>query len=397
MGNANSKRKKNPGTNYSDFSDESKSGRGSTGTSDDDVSDLSRDKSSLFGSSDSDPSDESKSKSWFGLGDKSKGSSESKSDSLFGSDESSSGKKKGWGNFLFGSTSKTDSSDSSGSSSDSSSSSSSGKSGPSIMTIGSRILQGQTVLEKFVFVVLVIIVFVILLSVGSNILGAIMESSDPYIVDGLYTATNGSVVSKPPISRSDNETYGIEFTWSIWINVTSLDDHPSNTSQYKHVFSKGDNVNAPVDYRGIISPNNSPGLYIDKNTNSIVVIMNTFEQIEQMITVTDVPMKKWVNVIIRVEGAYFDVYVNGTLAKRVVLSSVPKQNNGKIYICQNGGFSGFISKLRYYKSALEPGDIIHIANGGPKLSVSSLEKNNLKSAGAENYLAMDWYFHNATS
>jgi hypothetical protein len=241
----------------------------------------------------------------------------------------------------------------------------------------------------------------ILLSIGSNILSAILEPNNPFIVDGLYTASNGKVISQDPkksgsivIPRSDNETHGIEFSWSVWMMVSSLDDSPGNAGQYKHVFSKGDNDNVPVDSRGINSPNNSPGLYIDKNTNSIVVIMNTFEQLEEMITITDVPLNKWVHVLIRVEGAYLDVYVNGTLAKRKVLSSVPKQNNGNIYICQNGGFSGYISNLRYYNSALEPGDILSVVNGGPNLKTSSLEKSDLKN-GNLNYLAMDWYFQNA--
>ena len=275
------------------------------------------------------------------------------------------------------------------------------KGGKSFMKSVLGVLQGNTNLERVIFVGLVVIVFVILLSVGSNILSAILEPNNPFIVDGLYIASNGKVISQDPsksdsiiIPRSDNESHGIEFSWSIWVNVTSLDDSNGNSGQYKHIFSKGDNDNVGIDSRGIRAPNNSPGLYIDKNTNSIVAIMNTYEQLEEMITVTDVPLNKWLHVLIRVEGVYFDVYVNGTLAKRKVLNSVPKQNNGNIYVCQNGGFSGFISNLRYFKHALEPGDISNIVNSGPSLKTSSLQKQYLKD-GNLNYLAMDWYFQNA--
>ena len=229
-----------------------------------------------------------------------------------------------------------------------------------------------------------------------------LEPQNPFFVEGLYTASNSKVIPQDPskngavpIARSDNETYGIEFSWSVWLNVANLDDNNSlNAAQYKHVFSKGDNDNVPLDSRGINAPNNSPGLYIDKITNSLVVIMNTFEQIEEIITVTDMPMNKWVHVLIRVEGAFFDVYVNGTLAKRKVMASVPKQNNGNVYLCQNGGFSGYISNLRYYRNALDPGDIINIVNQGPNLKISKLEKSDLKK-NKLNFLAMDWYFQNA--
>ena len=236
---------------------------------------------------------------------------------------------------------------------------------------------------------------------GSNILSAILEPNNPYLVDGLYTASNGKVIPQDssksgsvPTSRSDNESMGIEFSWSVWVNVSSLDDSPGNTGQYKHIFSKGDNNNVPVDSRGLNSPNNSPGLYIDKTSNAFVVVMNTFEQIEELITVTNVPLNKWVHVLIRVEGNYLDVYINGTLAKRKLLASVPKQNYGNVYVCQNGGFSGFISNLQYFRNALDPGDIMGIVSSGPSLSLSSLEKTNLKH-GDLNYLAMDWYFRNA--
>ena len=275
------------------------------------------------------------------------------------------------------------------------------ESGKSFMSSAFNVLQGNTVFERIVFVILVLICFIVLLSIGSNLLSAVFEPNNPFIIDGLYTATNPKVISQDPgkkdsvpISRSDNETHGIEFSWSIWVNVTSLDDNPGSTAQYKHVFSKGDNDNVPVDSRGLNSPNNSPGLYIDKNNNSLMVIMNTFEQLEEMVTVTDIPLKKWVHVLIRVQGTYLDIYINGTLAKRKVLGSVPKQNNGNVYVCQNGGFSGYISSLRYFKKALEPGDILGLVNKGPSLKVSSVEKKDLKKNNS-NYLAMDWYFQNA--
>jgi hypothetical protein len=381
--------------------------------------------SSLFSGNSSSESSGSKKKSGWGSYFSSDDSSSSSSSE---SSTSGSKKKSALESFLSGddssSSSKSSSSGSSSSSSGSSSSSekkgffgnmfgndssSSSESESSVQKTSqeafksiAQILRGNSILERGIFIILVIICFTILLSVGSNLLSAILEPNNPYFVDGLYTATNGKVIPQDPskngavtIARSDNETYGIEFSWSVWLNVSSLDDNNSlNSAQYKHVFSKGDNDNVPIDSRGINAPNNSPGLYIDKNTNSLVVIMNTFEQIEEVITVTDMPMNKWVHVLIRVEGAFFDVYVNGTLAKRKVMASVPKQNNGSVYLCQNGGFSGFISNLRYYRNALDPGDIINIVNQGPNLKLSKLEKNDLKK-NKLNYLAMDWYFQNA--
>ena len=258
------------------------------------------------------------------------------------------------------------------------------------------ILQGNSFLEKIVFVLLVFFGFMLFMSIGSHILTALLQPSNPFVVDGLLTATNGKVIPQDPaasgsvpIGRSDNEDYGIEFSWSIWVNITNLDDQ---YDQYKHIFSKGDNNNVePVD--GKNSPNNSPGLYIKPSSNTLIVFMNTFETIDEEVEVSNVPLNKWLHVLIRVEGTFLDVYVNGILAKRHVLPSVPKQNNGSVYVAQNGGFNGFISNLRYYERALDPGEIMSIVNGGPSLKLSKLETSDLKSS--PNYLSLDWYFQNS--
>lgn len=264
-------------------------------------------------------------------------------------------------------------------------------------------IQGNSFLEKVIFVILVFFGFMVLMSVGSHVLTAVLQPSNPYLIDGLLTATNGKVIPQDPsasgsvpIGRSDNEDYGIEFSWSVWVNITNMDDQ---FEQYKHIFSKGDNNNVePVD--GKNSPNNSPGLYIKRagqsyntTSNTLVVFMNTFQTIEEEVVVSNVPMNKWVHVLIRIEGAFLDVYVNGILAKRHVLPSVPKQNNGSVYVAQNGGFNGFISNLRYYDRALDPGEIMGIVKSGPSLKLSKLETSDLKST--PDYLSLDWYFQNA--
>jgi hypothetical protein len=258
------------------------------------------------------------------------------------------------------------------------------------------VIQGNTILERIIFVILVFIVFTILMSVGSHIITAIMSPSDPYIVSGLLTATNGKVIAQDPsvsgsipLSRSDNEDYGIEFSWSVWINITNMDN---DYAKYKHIFSKGDNHNV-LSTNGKNSPNNSPGLYLKPSSNTLAVFMNTFESIEEEVDVANIPLNKWVHVLVRVEGNYLDVYINGILAKRHVMPSVPKQNNGSVYVAQNGGFNGYISNLRYYERALDPGDIQALVRQGPNLTISKLETSDLRST--PDYLSLDWYFQNS--
>ena len=257
---------------------------------------------------------------------------------------------------------------------------------------------GMNLVEKVVFVVLVVISLTILFSIGASVMSTFLQPNNPFIIDGLLTATNGRVFNTDDpangviIQRSNNEATGMEFSWSVWVNVTDLS---AGSNNYMHVFSKGDNSSMqPTDDNGIYTPNNAPGVYLSKQTNQLLVIMNTFEVIEEKIEVANIPLGKWVHILVRLEGQYLDVYINGIIAKRKQLLSVPKQNNGKVYVTQNGGFNGFLSNLRYYNRALTPGDIVAIVNQGPNLKLSKDEQKGLKNK-YPNYLALDWYFQSA--
>ena len=139
-------------------------------------------------------------------------------------------------------------------------------------------------------------------------------------------------------------------------------------------------------------PNNAPGLYITPDTNALLVVMNTFDKINDEVIVNDLPLNKWVNVIIRVtKQGQLDVYINGSLVKRHMLKGVPRQNYGDVYVAMNGGFDGNISDLRYFESALGTNKIQSIINRGPnrKLVVGDLDVKE----DTNKYLSTRWYLN----
>jgi len=262
-------------------------------------------------------------------------------------------------------------------------------------------LESNSIVAKIAFLLLVCFAFIILLRIGISLLGYFFSpSGTPKLITGMVDAKQQIIIPQEPssqgaitITRSVNATDGIEFTWSVWIYI---DDLTYNSGKYKCVFYKGNdyasNPNTNEEQQGLNFPNNAPGMYIAPNTNNLVVFMNTFNVINEEITIPDIPLNKWVNVIIRCQNNTLDVYINGTIIKSHHLHGVPKQNYGDVYIAPNGGFSGYISNLWYYNYALGTSAITKLVNNGPDLNMKGSKALNMKNS---DYLSLRWFFYGA--
>tara|TARA_B100002051_G_scaffold238215_1_gene240625 strand:- start:1007 stop:1993 length:987 start_codon:yes stop_codon:yes gene_type:complete len=271
-------------------------------------------------------------------------------------------------------------------------------------------LQSNSLVAKFAFLVLVVIVFCILLSLGSALIRWLLSPSpDPILVKGMIDAKRMKVITQDPndlgsvpILRSGSrhpasgpgsgpgvDDSGLEFTWAVWIFV---DDFTYKENEYKHVFHKGNLHPSPPggEDAGLSTPNNAPGLYITPNTNGLLVIMNTFGPVKEEVEIQDLPLNKWVNVIIRLSNQrQLDVYINGVLTERKILSDVARQNYGNVYVAANGGFDGYIDSLRYFNWAIGVNEIQNIVDNGPDLTVS---KSDVLTASVPHYLSTRWFF-----
>jgi hypothetical protein len=256
----------------------------------------------------------------------------------------------------------------------------------------SGFLDSNSLVAKISFLLLVIFIFVVVLQLSISFLGWFFNPSDsPHLINGMVDAKQMLVIPQDPsqvgaktINRSVNATNGIEFTWSIWIFINDL-GNPDN--KYQHIFHKG---NDTTDSVGLNFPNNAPGLYISPNTNELTLIMNTFDVINEEITIPDIPLNKWISIIIRCKNTNVDIYINGTVTKSVKLLGVPKQNYGNIYVAMNGGFDGFISNLWYYNYSLGTAAIQNLVKKGPNTKMTGSSAMNMKNP---NYLSLRWYFY----
>jgi len=254
--------------------------------------------------------------------------------------------------------------------------------------------QSNNIVARIAFILLAVFIFIILLRLGTSLLSYYFSSSSssPHLINGMIDAKESMIFSQDPsgssytpIPRSVNENQGIEFSWSCWIYISDL---KYLEGQYRHIFYKGNNN---LDANGLNNPNNAPGLYIAPHTNTLVVMMSTYNEINKEIVIPDIPISKWVNIIVRCENKTLDVYINGTITRSIQLEGVPKQNDGDIYVATNGGFDGYISNLWYYNHAVNISEIQSIITTGPNTKmVGSGSDSALNDTNAD-YLSMRWF------
>ena len=181
-------------------------------------------------------------------------------------------------------------------------------------------------------------------------------------------ATNGSGVS------SNN------FAYSIWFYVN---DWNYRYGEPKVVFgrmgksgvagsSSANSINGmdpcPAVVLGAIENNLSialgcyPGL---DNPAPITGSGSTPTSVVHTCNVANVPIQKWVNLLISVYGRTMDVYLDGKLVKTCLLPGIAMVNtNSNVYITPSGGFNGWTSKFQYWPNSLNPQDAWNVYTQG---------------------------------
>ena len=257
-------------------------------------------------------------------------------------------------------------------------------------------LNSNTLVAKVVFILLVLIIFIFLMRFAVTLLHTLFApKKNPIIIPGRFSGTKLQTISVnpnndegKPILRSANQDMGLEFTYSTWLYIKDDNFVNYKAGEKKHIFNKGSSAKGSGVAGGKLNemaPQNAPGLYLDGNVNKLLVVMQTYDDVGEIIEIPDIPLEKWLNIVIRIENRHLDVYVNGTIVVRHEMESVPKQNNGNIHVQENGGFMGEQSSLRYFNRALTSLEIQRLVQKGP----------NMSSGGVESpfppYLSMRWF------
>lgn len=147
-----------------------------------------------------------------------------------------------------------------------------------------------------------------------------------------------------------------DYTYSVWFYVN---DWNYRIGQDKIIFARtGGSSNKPAPVVSLGANSNDLNVSLETYTSKNNTTINSCQ-------VTDVPLQRWVNLIMSINGRALDLYIDGKLVRTCVLDGVPKvYPNAIIEVCPSGGFSGYVSNFRYIANAINPSQAYDIYKSG---------------------------------
>lgn len=220
------------------------------------------------------------------------------------------------------------------------------------------------------------------------------------------------------ITFSDNQRSGVEFSYSMFINVSS-DTFSSGNHVLYHILHKGYSKAYPL---------MSPGIFCWGDKNTIRIYMNSFNTWNDFVDIDNIPVNNWFHLVVSCKGNVLYVYVNGNLKRKLSLSgkTPPYQNYGNVYMFSSrkltlraaaiksldndpafkagsdnvnaqtilnmdGSAKGLVSRVFYYRYALTYSEIQTLMNMGPSSKVVGSDASVMTP-----YLSDTWWTTNGT-
>jgi len=182
---------------------------------------------------------------------------------------------------------------------------------------------------------------------------------NPIFISSPVQATDSGLSSNAYDLPQDNP-YGLQYTYSFWMNVHDLIYRQTDD---KIIFKVSDGTDL------------NPQVSIPVSTNDLEFSFKNAGEDIKIITISDIPIMRWVYVNVVLNNRNVDIYLDGKLESSTILDSVPNSitTTDKLYLCppssnvQNSltGFNGKLSKFQYFSKALSPSEIFNIYRFGP--------------------------------
>jgi len=229
----------------------------------------------------------------------------------------------------------------------------------------------MTPLQIVMIVVVIMLIIIILRYMLYN----------PYNLQNMQNGQTASVISASSLATNGSSVPSSNFAYSIWFYIN---DWNYRYGEPKVIFGRMGSTSSSTStssssISGVSGIDPCPAVVLGAVENNIDISLSCFPGVNQLsssttpttttqlltCSVANVPIQKWVNLIISVYGRTMDVYIDGKLVKTCLLPGIANINaNSDIYVTPSGGFNGWTSKFQYYPSSINPQDAWNIYTSG---------------------------------
>jgi len=198
---------------------------------------------------------------------------------------------------------------------------------------------------------------------------------DPYTLQGIKDGKTASIIDANSLATNNTSVPSTNFAYSIWFYIQ---DWNYRYGEKKVIFgrmgAKSSADNGSISEIGGLDP--CPAVVLDAVENNVSVSLGCYPGTDQeptnggttvvhTCTVANVPIQKWVNLVVSVYGRTMDLYIDGKLVRTCLLPGVASiNNNANVHITPSGGFDGWTAKFQYYPNSLNPQEVWNIYSRG---------------------------------
>jgi hypothetical protein len=221
--------------------------------------------------------------------------------------------------------------------------------------------------KKTIIIIIAVIVVILLIILGIYLYKTYSNKGGTRgkIVDLIPKIHDGKMKKRINQNLIPNSVQGNEYCFNFWIYIN---DYTYRFHDKKSIMFKGNETD---------KENSNPGIWLLDKTNIFRVTIGlqtkdpSSEHLESdtpnvdVCDIKDIPLQRWVNINIGLYNNIIDIYINGDLNKSCVLKGFPKLNNDHLHLGNEGGFNGYISKLRVSNTYLSHNKIKKMYLEGP--------------------------------
>jgi hypothetical protein len=220
--------------------------------------------------------------------------------------------------------------------------------------------------------------------------------SDPYTLQNIQDGKTSSTISATSLATNGSSVPSSNFAYSIWFYINNWN---YRYGEPKVIFGRMGTSSGQQggSVSGVSGMDPCPAVVLGAVENNVDISIGCYPGADQEPTTTggstvvhtcsvaNVPIQKWVNLVVSVYGRSMDIYIDGKLVRTCLLPGVASvNNNANVYVTPSGGFEGWTSKFQYYPNSINPQEAWNIYTQGYSNMSSMFSSYQVQLALVEN-------------